>query len=495
MTTTFQNFTALLPLLAIGITVWGGMFSIALKRNHQRVASIAVLGVFIALGSLCFAARLIPLQVTSLLLVDAYALFYMTLILLVTLATIVFAYPWLKSYPDNREEFYLLLLCATLGALVLACSNHLVALFLGIELLSLPLFGLIGYAYRSKRSLEASIKYLVLSATASSFLMFGIAVLYAANGDLSFHGIGTMLNERALGGSIQLLGLALLLVGFGFKLSLAPFHLWTPDVYEGAPAMVSGFLATVGKIGAFCLLARLLMTMPLVKSNGAITIALATLAFFSIMVGNLMALRQKNFKRLLGYSSVAHMGYLLITVVIAQYALVHSDGHAQLFASEAVGVYLAGYLLSTLVAFGLVSLASTPYERGDQGDIAHYKGLFWKQPFYGIALVVAFLSLAGIPATVGFIGKFYVIMLGVQYEMWWLVAALVAGSAMGLYYYLRVIITLFQKEEGAGSSATQPIFTFKAAALVILIATVLTLFLGIYPTPLIDWANIALPTL
>lgn len=493
-----ENLIVLLPLLIVGLTVVISMLSIAWQRHHQRNAWMAISGLFLALISLCIVGGGEwgkTSENTALFSRDGFAIFYMALVLVAALATSIFARGWLESYPNNKEEFYLLLLVSTLGALVLAVSSHLLTLFVGIELLSLPIFGMLGYAYHRARSLEASIKYMVLSAVASSFLMFGIAILYAANGSLNFIDIGRDLTGRALGMPIQLTGLGLLLVGFGFKLSLFPFHMWTPDVYEGAPAPTAGFLATVGKIGAFCVLTRFLMTAPLTANNAAAALVLAVFAFLSILAGNLLALRQQNIKRILGYSSIAHMGYLLITVVMAQVISLRSGLEGvDLFASEAVGVYLAGYLLSSLVAFGLVSIISSPYRTEDQDDLNDYRGLFWRKPALGFCMIVAMLSLAGIPLTLGFIGKFYVISVGVSEGFGWLVGAVVIGSAIGLYYYMRVAAVVLQRNysvpESACSCCSMPI-----AVAFVIFATVLILLLGIYPMPLISWATLALPVL
>lgn len=494
-----ENLIVLLPLLIVGLTIIVSMLSIAWQRHHQRNAWLATGGLFLALVSLFAATGGDWGQTgdqTALFSRDGFSVFYMVLVLVGALATSVFARGWLENYPDNKEEFYLLLLVSTLGALVLAASSHLLTMFIGVELLSLPVFAMLGYAYRRARSLEASIKYMVLSAVASSFLMFGIAILYAANGSLNFVDIGSDLTGKALGMPIQLTGLGLLLVGFGFKLSLFPFHMWTPDVYEGAPAPTAGFLATVGKIGAFCVLTRFLMTAPLTSNSPAAALVLAVFAFFSIMAGNLLALRQQNVKRLLGYSSIAHMGYLLITVVMAQFVSLKSGVvGTDLFASEAVGVYLAGYLLSSLIAFGLVSVMSSPYGVRDQDDLSDYRGLFWRNPVLGFCMIVAVLSLAGIPLTLGFIGKFYVISVGVSEGFGWLVGAVVVGSAIGLYYYMRVAAVVLQRgDDGivvrAGCCCTMPL-----ACALVMAATILVLLLGIYPSLLISWAALALPVL
>lgn len=235
---------------------------------------------------------------------------------------------------DNKDEFYLLVLIAALGGILLANANHLASLFLGIELISLPLFGLVGYAFRQKRSLEASIKYTILSAAASSFLLFGMALVYAQSGDLSFVALGKNLGDGMLNEPLLLAGFGLMIVGLGFKLSLVPFHLWTPDVYQGAPAPVSTFLATASKIAIFGVVMRLFLYAP-VGDSEAIRVVLAIIAFASIIFGNLMALSQTNIKRLLGYSSISHLGYLLVALIALQ------TGEMSM---EAVGVYLAGFI-------------------------------------------------------------------------------------------------------------------------------------------------------
>ena len=257
------------------------------------------------------------MDVTPLMRVDGYAMLYTGLVLLASLATCTFAYPWLEGYNDNKEEFYLLVLIAALGGILLANANHLAALFLGIELISLPLFGLIGYAFRQKRSLEASIKYTILSAAASSFLLFGIALLYAQSGNLSFMALGKSLGDGMLHEPLLLAGLGMMIVGLGFKLSLVPFHLWTPDVYQGAPAPVSTFLATASKIAIFGVFMRLFLYAP-VGDSEAVRVVLGIIAFVSIIFGNLMALSQTNIKRLLGYSSISHLGYLMVALIALQ---------------------------------------------------------------------------------------------------------------------------------------------------------------------------------
>ncbi|MEM6160772.1 NADH-quinone oxidoreductase subunit NuoN [Erwinia sp. P6884] len=483
MTITPQQLIALLPLLIVGLTVVVVMLSIAWRRNHFVNATLAVIGLNIALFSLWFVGQAGAMDVTPLLRVDGYSMFYTGLVILASLATCTFAYPWLATYPDNREEFYLLVLIAALGGIVLASANHLASLFIGIELISLPLFGLVGYAFQQKRSLEASIKYTIMSAVASSFLLFGMALIYADSGNLSFLALGKSLNDSLLSQPLLLAGLGMMIVGLGFKLSLVPFHLWTPDVYQGAPAPVSTFLATASKIAIFGVVMRLFLYAPLADSE-AVRLVLAIIAVASILFGNLMAITQSNIKRLLGYSSIAHLGYLLVALIAIQ---------THQLSLETVGVYLAGYLFSSLGAFGVVSLMSSPYRGPDADSLYSYRGLFWHRPILSAVMTVMMLSLAGIPMTLGFIGKFYVIAVGVGAQLWWLTGAVVVGSAIGLYYYLRVTVSLYLNPPELLQRDTQANWAFTAGGVVVLISAILVLLLGIYPQPLISLVQMAQP--
>lgn len=483
MTITPQHLIALLPLLIVGLTVVVVMLSIAWRRNHFFNATLSVVGLNVALLSLWFVGHAGAMDVTPLMRVDGYAMLYSGLVLLASLATCTFAYPWLEGYSDNKEEFYLLVLIAALGGILLANANHMASLFLGIELISLPLFGLVGYAFRQKRSLEASIKYTILSAAASSFLLFGIALVYAQSGDLSFVAIGKNLGEGVLHEPLLLAGLGLMIVGLGFKLSLVPFHLWTPDVYQGAPAPVSTFLATASKIAIFGVLMRLFLYAP-VGNSEAVRVVLGVIAFVSIIFGNLMALSQTNIKRLLGYSSIAHLGYLMVALIALR------GGQMSM---ESVGVYLAGYLFSSLGAFGVVSLMSSPYRGPDAESLYSYRGLFWHRPILSAVMTVMMLSLAGIPMTLGFIGKFYILAVGVQANLWWLTGAVVVGSAIGLYYYLRVAVSLYLNAPQQLNRDAPSNWAYSAGGIVVLISALLVLVLGIYPQPLISIVQLALP--
>ena len=474
---TLQHLIALLPLLVTSLTVVVVMLAIAAKRNHTLTFILSVVGLNLALLSLIPTLEVTPLAVPPLLLVDNFACYYMALVLAASLACITLIHAYLggesgKGYPGNREELYLLVLLSAAGGLVLVSAQHLAGLFIGLELLSVPTYGMIAYAFFNKRSLEAGIKYMVLSAAGSAFLLFGMALLYAESGNLAFADLGVSLAREST--LLVQIGIGMMLIGLAFKLSLVPFHLWTPDVYEGAPAPVAAFLATASKVAVFAVLLRLYQISP-ATAGGWLNELLTLIAIASILFGNLLALLQNNLKRLLGYSSIAHFGYLLV-------ALVASQG----LAVEAIGVYLATYVLTSLGAFGVITLMSTPYSGRDADALYEYRGLFWRRPYLTAVLTVMMLSLAGIPLTAGFIGKFYVIAAGVEAQLWWLLGAMVLGSAIGVFYYLRVMVTLFMREPNLHRHDAPFDWGQRAGGIMLLVVALLAFFLGVYPQPLLE---------
>ncbi|SFA56265.1 NADH-quinone oxidoreductase subunit N [Metapseudomonas otitidis] len=476
---TTQHLIALLPLLVACATVVAVMLAVAWKRNHTLTFGLSVVGLNAALLAIIPALGVTPIEVTPLLKVDTFGCYYMALVLASTLACVTLIHAYLggntgQGYPGNREEMYLLILLSACGGLVLVTAQHMAGLFIGLELLSVPVYGMVAYAFFNKRSLEAGIKYMVLSAAGSAFLLFGMALLYADAGTLSFAGIGAKFSGQGVPGGLVQLGIGMMLVGLAFKLSLVPFHLWTPDVYEGSPAPVSAFLATASKVAVFAVLVRLYQISP-ATAGGWLNDLLAAIAVASILFGNLLALLQSNIKRLLGYSSIAHFGYLLI-------ALIATKG----MAVEAIGVYLATYVLTSLGAFGVVTLMSTPYNGRDCDALYEYRGLFWRRPYLTAVLTVMMLSLAGIPLTAGFIGKFFVIAAGVESHLWLLLGVMILGSAIGVFYYLRVMVTLFLVEPNLRRHDADLHWAQRAGGIMLLIVALLTFLLGVYPQPLLD---------
>jgi NADH-quinone oxidoreductase subunit N len=418
--------------------------------------------------------------ITPLFTCDGYGLLYTGLVLMISLVVVSFAYSWFKCSLTNQGLFYLILLFSTLGGIILVYSCHLISLFIGIELLSMPLIGLIGFQYTQTNSIEATIKYMVLSAVATSFLLLGIAYYYAATGDLTFSGLSFKLSTQSAPNALLLTSICLIMVGIGFKLSLFPFQLWLPDVFQGAPTAISLFLSTVGKMTVFCAIARLFLLAPIVN-NQAIQLILIMMAFSSIVIGNLFALMQINIKRLFAYASIANFGYLFIALIAVQY---------QVLALETIGVYLIGYLLSNICVLGVISTESSSIQNHDKETVHDLRGLFWRKPIIAISMAIGLLSLAGMPLTIGFIGRFSLLLLSVTAELWLLVGAIVIGSVFGLYFYLRIIINLYLRDDKSDISLipSQQInsaeFNWKSITIndvIIVSCALLILFCGIYP--------------
>jgi NADH-quinone oxidoreductase subunit N len=457
---------ALLPILLISATAVIVMLAIAVKRNQALAAGLTLAGLAGAFVSIFAALRLVPRQVTELLLVDKFALFYMGLIIVSAAVVAALSYDYFKNREEHREELYLLLLLATAGCAVLVASTHFVSFLLGLEILSVSLYALVAYLRDRNQSLEAGIKYLILASASAAFLLFGTALIYAATGTMEFSRIREISIE---GSSLALFvpGVVLTVTGIGFKLGVVPFHLWAPDVYEGAPAPVAAFVATTSKTAMVALLLRYAYLSGALEYRG-VFLVFAIIAIASMCAGNLLALQQRNVKRILAYSSIAHFGYILVAFVA---------GGAM--AVEAVSFYLVAYTATLLAAFGVVTALSSP-ER-DADDIEDYRGLFWQRPVLASVLTVALLSLAGIPATMGFVSKFYVLAAGTAVSAWLLILVLAITSVAGLFYYLRIVVTLY-----SAPPEHAPIrVTSRSGVLVVVALSIFLFWFGIYPTSLL----------
>jgi NADH-quinone oxidoreductase subunit N len=337
----------------------------------------------------------------------------------------------------GHGEYHALLLFSILGMAVLVSAQNLVTLFVGFELLSIPLYVLCASEYRREGSLESGLKYLVIGSVGSATLVYGLALVYGATGSTQFSGIaaaisGSGLAPGVLGDPMLLTGLALVMVGFAFKASVAPFHQWTPDVYEGAPTPITAFMATATKAAALGVLLRF-FDVAAIGVQDTWAPALATIAAITIIVGNVGALSQSSVKRMLGYSSVAQAGYLLAGVVVGTQLGV-----------DATVLYLAVYVMMNLTAFAVI--VAQQNERADGDDLSGLAGLGARSPWLAWPMTIAMLSLSGIPGTAGFIGKFQLIHALVNGDYTWLAIVLVIGSMISLGYYLRVIATMWMRQ-------------------------------------------------
>ncbi len=465
-----QDFYVLIPLIIIALAPVVIMITIAMKRYHAVVNVFSLLALIAAFISLFYVTAYMPRQVTPLLIVDNYALFYWGLIFAGAFFVVLLSYKYLKDREINREEYYILIFNAVLGSAIIAASNHFISFFLGLELLSVSLYVLISYSRFSEKPIEAGIKYLILAAASSAFLLYGMALVYADTGSMFFPDIVKALLSGTEVSPFPVFGFALMIIGIGFKLAIVPFHLWTPDVYEGAPAPVTAFIATISKGGVFAFLLRLFYQLNL-YSFYPLVVIFTVIAVASMFTGNLLALKQTNVKRILAYSSIAHLGYLLVAFLAAGSMGVN-----------AATFYLAAYFVTTIGAFGVVTIMSGKDREAE--NIEDYKGLYYNRPLTAAIFTAMLFSLAGIPLTAGFIGKYYLLLSGVNTALWVLVISLVINSVIGLYYYLRIIAAMYSRPESDVSKSAAGFTLSSGFALGIL--TLLLIWFGVAPAGLLN---------
>ena len=461
------DLTALAPFIILATTAVVVMLAIAFYRNHKLTVILTLSGLVLSAASLSSIAWLVPRMVTPLLIIDQYALFYISLIMAAGFSVAALAYSYLEEHIGHKEEFYLLLIIATLGCSVLTAADHFASFFLGIELLSVSLYALAAYLRHSDRGIEAGIKYLILAALSSAFILFGMALVYAETGSMAFSRISAF--AAGTHGLIFISGIVMILVGLGFKLAVVPFHMWTPDVYEGAPAPVTAFIATASKGAVFALVLRY-FTMIDIHVHPSLFAIFTIIAVTSMFTGNLLALFQTNVKRILAYSSISHLGYLLVTML--------ASGP---LGPTAAAFYLTAYFITTLGAFGVVTVLS---EQDRDADLMNdYQGLAWRRPWLAGVFTLMLFSLAGIPLTAGFVGKFYIIAAGAGSALWFVIIIMIINSVIGLFYYLRIIVVMFSASEKEG---TIPVRRSRSGSAVLTALAILLIWLGVYPGPMID---------
>ncbi len=470
----------LLQIILLTVTSVVVMVTTAFKRDHGLINSLTQAGLFASLLIFVFVDPILPLQVTPLLIFDEYSMFFSTLIIVGAIAVTALAFPYFEKHNEQNEEFYILVVTGTLGGVVMASSNHFVSFFLGMEMIGISLYAMIAYPIHAKtvakHPLEASIKYLILSGLGSGMMLFGMALIYAMLGTFEFNSLASQ--TAALAGNnnpVLLTGYMLIIAGIAFKLSLVPFHIWTPDVYEGAPVPVTAFLATISKAAMIAVALRLVLDAR-AFDYPQITVVLSLMAAASMIFGNLLALMQNNVKRLFAYSSIAHLGYLMVVVIAA--AVV-----PDMLSIESVGFYIAGYFLMSLGGFAVTSALSNSGKELDM--IGDYRGLFWRNPWLASVMIVVLFSLAGIPLTAGFIGKFYIFNTGVEGGLWFLLTMLIIGSSIGLYYYLRLIYTMLQPASESLKNDPAAAAIPMGTNAVLGVMTLAIIYLGVYPMPLI----------
>jgi len=417
---------------------------------------------------------------------DAFSFFFRLLVGSVSFLVILAAGPYLDREKLPIAEFYALLFFATAGMGVLASAQELLTGFIGLEMSSISSYVLAGYRRDSLKSSESAMKYFLLGSFATAFFLYGIALVYGATGTTQLAKMAEA--DAAATGTLLKLGLAMILIGLGFKVAAAPFQVWTPDVYEGAPTPVTALFSAGPKAAAFALLLRIFATVPAATQYWFWAFWL--LAALTMFAGNLGALVQTNIKRLLAYSSIAHAGYIL--VAFAAVTSMAQGGSAEAApAYAAVLFYLLGYALVKLGAFTIVSQLGGTGEKNLSLD--DYAGLSQRQPFVAAMLSIYLLSLLGLPVTAGFFGKFYIFKAAVNSHLISLAVLMAINSVIGAYYYLRVIVVMYMREPSAEAAAVGPVPFPIGVNAVLLITFVGTILFGLYPNPVINF--ILRPTL
>lgn len=426
---------------------------------------------------------------SGLVVIDAYGCFWKLLLYFVTGLTVLLSYSYLKEERLYFGEYYGFVLLALSGMMVMVSAADLLTIYLGTELMSLSLYVMAGLKRSEPRSLEASAKYFVLGAFSSGILLYGISLLYGATGSSRLPAIAAAISGRSLDDPLLLFATILLAVGFSFKLAVVPFHMWTPDVYQGAPTSVTAFMAVASKAASFGAFLRVFVEgLGGLKANWSAIFLLLCVA--TLVLGNIVALVQTNIKRMLAYSSIAHAGYALIGVVAAG-RLSGSTGGVNGIAS--VLLYIALYTFMTFGAFAIVAMLRKGGIEGE--EIEDFTGLAKRHPLAALLMMIFMVSLAGIPPTAGFIGKFYVFMSAVEAGMTWLAVVALIFAAISAYYYLRLVMVMYMREPGEFTATSPRLVMSPTLTLVLACAVAGVVIFGFYPNPLVNLATQAVLTL
>ncbi len=467
---------ATLPLLIVA--GWAGVVLLVdlVLPDSRRGWAAALAGVGL-LGGLVATIAQLDLQrsaFSGMVVVDGFSTFLNVVFLLAGLFGLALAHDYLKRMEMLRGEFYGLLLFTISGMMLMAMAADLIVIFLALELLSIPLYVLSGFASKRLDSQEAAMKYFLLGAFASGFVVYGIALLFGATGSTRLADLVGVLSGGLQAGGLPLVGVGMILVGLGFKVAAVPFHMWTPDVYQGAPTPVVGFMSVGAKAGGFAALLRVFVSafpeLAAAWGPAAMWVAAITMTW-----GNIAAIAQSNIKRMLAYSSIAHAGYILMALPAAADSAVAPDAVA------AALFYLLAYTVTNLGAWGIV--VALEREDGEGLAIDDYAGLASRRPGLGLAMALFMLSLTGLPPTAGFVGKFYIFRAALQADLVWLALVGVVTSLISAYYYLRVVIYMYMRE---GEAEARTDFWLRGTIGVTALATFL---LTIFPGPFFAFAS------
>lgn len=465
-----KDFGAILPILLIfGFSLVVLIVDLLLDEAHKYWnAILSLFGLVSALAAIWLLRDYRVIAFGGLYQMDHFSNFFNALFCLIGGATVLASYNYLKIENINRGEFYVLLLMSIVGMMLMAGAGDYMVLFLGIETMSIPIYILAGFRKKRAQSMESALKYFLVGAFAAGFLLYGIALIYGVTGTTSIVEATRSYDTASL---LLLGGIGLIIVGLGFKVSAVPFHMWTPDVYEGAPTPVTGFMAVAVKAAGFSVIVRVLMTAfgdSVLMSHWREILWAVSVA--TMTVGNIIALAQTNIKRMLAYSSIAHAGYLLIGVVSA-----NSE------AITAILYYLMAYTVMNLGAFGCIVLTAWKGVEGD--ELKDFQGVGFEKPVMGMFLTVFLLSLAGVPPTAGFLGKFYIFASAVKSGYYLLAVIGVLNAVVAAYYYLRVLVVMYMKplEKDIAPEDKSIFARGPYLALTLAVCMLLTLVVGIWP--------------
>jgi NADH-quinone oxidoreductase subunit N len=476
------NFTPLLPAAQLLVTALVVLLRDLFIEEHKPkdiLVFLSLVGIALAAGETLALWGVQESAFNDTIVLDNFALFFALIFLMAAGLTILSSIGFVRQAGIHEGEFYALVLFATVGMMLMAAANDLMVFFLGLETMSIAVYVLTGMFRTDSRSSEAAMKYFLMGAFATGFLLYGIALIYGATGSTNLDLIADYLAGQPSEWPLYLIGGGfLLLIGFAFKVGAVPFHFWVPDVYEGAPTPITGFMSVAVKAAAFAAWARILLhKLSALDSDWLFPLWIITIA--TMTFGNLLAISQSSVKRMLAYSSIAHAGYLLIPIVVGA----EWGGLPLLF-------YVLTYSFMTMGAFAVLSCLS---ERDDRREnYSDFAGLGFKRPFLGLAMSLFMLSLAGFPPLGGFAGKFYIFRAAVLSGHVGLAIIGVLNSLLSVIYYLRVIVAMYMEDGGAeGKSFRQASAVYIAIAL----AAIATLYLGILPASALSWSRIAFASL
>ena len=445
------------------------------KKFPKLFGHLSIVALVVALFGTAAAYSVPGAAFSNLLIVDGFATFFRVLVIVIGILTVLASYRYLDIADAETGEYHALLLFAIMGQCLMAASNDLIMIFIGLEISSIATYILAGYLRADKRNNEAALKYFLLGSFATAFLLYGVALIYGITATTKLDEIRTVLNAPGNVPSFAMVGIAaaLMFVGLAFKVSGAPFQIWTPDVYQGAPAPVSAFLATGPKAAAFAIFLRIFLTAFQQVATGWEPIIWVS-ALLSMTIGNFAALTQNNLKRMLAYSSIAHAGYVMVALAA------RSE-----IGTAAAMFYLAAYALMNIGAFAVVIHLSGKGERHLR--IEDLAGLGRRQPVTAAMLTIFLLSLIGVPLTGGFFGKFYIFRAALESNLIWLTVLGLLNSAVAAYYYLRLLVVMYMYEPGEVTNSLEPLSLGLGAALVL--PAIGTFVLGVIPGSILTFAQ------